>query len=130
MIIDFGIFSARFLGSCGNGPYDSTYINNDEDSDLAVRLKASNKNEFIKYKIGDMVGSSLGTGVERVFRGVCGNAYFETDVYCPTCGTKLMGRDYGVPTQTTPFGSQNCAVCGTYLPPNAKFCPDCGTQVK
>ena len=61
---------------------------------------------------------------------VCGNAYFETDVYCPTCGTKLMGRDYGVPTQTTPFGSQNCAVCGTYLPPNAKFCPDCGTQVK
>lgn len=72
-------------------------------------------------------GSSSGSTKNRCH--VCGNAYFETDVYCPNCGTKLMGRDYGVPTQTTPLGSQNCAVCGTYLPPQAKFCPDCGTQV-
>ena len=61
---------------------------------------------------------------------VCGNAYFETDVYCPNCGTKLIGRDYGVPTKTTPPGSENCAVCGTHLSPGSRFCPDCGTQVK
>lgn len=61
---------------------------------------------------------------------VCGNAYFPTDVFCPNCGTRLIGRDYGIPTKTTPMGSENCAVCGTHLSPGSKFCPDCGTQVK
>ncbi len=77
---------------------------------------------------GSTYSSDTSTGKNRCH--VCGNAYFETDVYCPNCGTKLIGRDYGVPTKSTPSGSQNCAVCGTYLSPGSKFCPDCGTQVR
>lgn len=61
---------------------------------------------------------------------VCGNAYFDTDVYCPSCGTKLVGRDYGIPKTSTPAGSQNCSVCGSYLQSGTRFCQECGTQVK
>ena len=79
--------------------------------------------------VSSMTTSTSGsTGKKRC--QVCGTAYFDTDVYCTSCGTKLIGRDYGVPTKTTPSGSSNCSVCGTHLDPNSRFCPDCGTQVK
>ena len=61
---------------------------------------------------------------------VCETTYFEGDIYCTSCGTKLIGRDYGVSKTSTPIGSNKCAVCGYNLDPNSKFCRDCGTQVK
>jgi hypothetical protein len=74
--------------------------------------------------------STSSTSSSKKHCHVCGSVFFDTDVYCVSCGTKLIGRDYGVPTKTTPTGSKNCAVCGTFLESASRFCPDCGTQIK
>lgn len=75
--VDFGIFSSNFLRQFPEGPFDETYINHLEDSDLSLRIALKKRNvAFIDYMIGDFVGSTLGVGIQRHLRGIASEAYF------------------------------------------------------
>ncbi|MEM3192705.1 MAG: hypothetical protein QW292_11625 [Candidatus Parvarchaeota archaeon] len=58
--------------------FDENFINEGEDSDFSLRI-ATNKitSTQIEYKIGDMVGSTLGRGHDRALRGIAGVTYFD-----------------------------------------------------
>ena len=75
--IDFGIFSRRFLIENGNKLFDETFINESEDSDLSLNIYYENKTvAHVDYKIGDLIGMSLGIGVDRKMRAIAGLTYF------------------------------------------------------
>ena len=76
LILDFGIFSSKFLIINGGTVFDETYVNGGEDSDLSLRIEHNGRKGFINYRIGDLVGSTIGVGISRWLRNVCAEAYF------------------------------------------------------
>ncbi|MGC8621863.1 MAG: hypothetical protein ACP5U0_08130, partial [Caldisphaera sp.] len=75
-LVDFGIFSIEFLKQKSGFIFDETFINEGEDSDLSIALKLNKNNtKQIKYRIGDMIGSTLGTGKDRSLRAIAGLTY-------------------------------------------------------
>ncbi|MEM0133997.1 MAG: hypothetical protein QXU18_02045, partial [Thermoplasmatales archaeon] len=74
--IGFYIFSNDFLNE-NTHLFDENFINEKEDSDLSLFI-ATHKIIYarIKYKIGDMVGSTLGTGHKRALRSIASVIYF------------------------------------------------------
>jgi len=80
-ILSFGIFSSEFVKQYQGEVYDETYINDMEDTDLSIRLShASRESTTIDFKIGEYVGSSLGTGPAQRFITVAGYSYFSYKV--------------------------------------------------
>ena len=76
-ISSFGIFSNGFIRDMNGSLYDETYVNNSEDIDLSYRISFKKANIYeIKYKIGDLVSSSLGKGEDQFLRGIAGIVYF------------------------------------------------------
>ena len=74
-IADFGIFSTEFIK--GSWPlYEETYVNSAEDMDLSLRINRFNDVKIIKFRIGDYMGSTLGTDVRRHLMEVAGLTYF------------------------------------------------------
>ena len=74
-IQDFGIYSSQWINR-NNMLYDETFINAGEDTDLAIKLSFnSDRICKISYKIGDMIGSTIGVGVNRSLRTIAGLAY-------------------------------------------------------
>jgi hypothetical protein len=75
-IQDFGIYSSRWVSKTGGNLYDEIFINAAEDTDLSLKISMDNlRTVKIDYKIGDLIGSSLGTGVQRRLRSVAGITY-------------------------------------------------------
>ncbi len=74
----FVIFSSLYLRTkMGGTPFDEVYINEHEDVDLSLRLFLGRARILrINYRIGSMVGSSLGMSRARYLRHVCGRVYF------------------------------------------------------
>ena len=71
----FTILSSKFVAH-QEQVFDETFINGGEDSDLSLRLtKEEEKIGFIDYEIGDMVGTSLGSGWIRNIRNVVNEVY-------------------------------------------------------
>jgi len=80
-ILSFGIFSSEFVRECKGEVFDEVYINEMEDTDLSIRLTSTNKKSaVIDFKIGEYVGSSLGTGLMRRIRTIPGLSYFSHKV--------------------------------------------------
>lgn len=76
-LIDFGIFGAAFIKRMKGSLYDEIFINEAEDSDLSVSISLKPyRVKSIKFKIGDMIGSTLGTGADRNLRSIAGMCYF------------------------------------------------------
>lgn len=74
-IQDFGIYSSEWINR-NNGLYDEIFINAGEDTDLAIKLNLnSDQTCKISYRIGDMIGSTIGIGVNRSLRTIAGLAY-------------------------------------------------------
>ncbi|MEM0134277.1 MAG: hypothetical protein QXU18_03500 [Thermoplasmatales archaeon] len=75
--IDFNVFSNDFLNE-NTHLFDENFINEKEDSDLSLSI-ATNKiiSARIKYKIGDLIGSTLGTGPDRDLRSIASTIYFD-----------------------------------------------------
>jgi hypothetical protein len=75
-INNFGIYSSKWISVAGEAVYEETFINSTEDSDVSIRT-SFNKERIarIDYSIGDMIGSSFGTGVDRRLRGLAGLTY-------------------------------------------------------
>lgn len=75
-IADFGIFSANYLISKKGILFDETYLNDTEDIDLSLGATYNqDRTIVISYRIGDMMGMTLGRGTVRAARGVAGYAY-------------------------------------------------------
>lgn len=71
----FTILSKNYVGSIGE-VYDETFINGGEDTDLSLKLSIEPvRAGFINYKIGDFVGTSLGSGWTRYMRNIVNEIY-------------------------------------------------------
>jgi hypothetical protein len=74
--MDFAIFGASYLKCSSEGIFDEVFINGYEDHDVSLKFSLENRNyAFIQYKIGDYVGSILGTGITRELRNLVGLIY-------------------------------------------------------
>lgn len=77
-LISFGIFSRKFILEKKMNLFDEVFINEGEDSDLSISLKIEMKNvAYITYKIGDRIGMSLGTNMDRKMRSIAGLAFLD-----------------------------------------------------
>jgi len=76
-ISSFGIFSSKFIKNSEGQIFDEVYINANEDIDLSYRISTQSINTTqINYKIGDLIGKTLGLGIDRYLRGISGSVYF------------------------------------------------------
>jgi hypothetical protein len=73
--IDFGILSSEFIRKSSNILFDETFINEGEDSDLSINISKKGKFSTIEFRIGDLIGTTLGIGMDRVLRSVAGLSY-------------------------------------------------------
>ncbi|MCL5677799.1 MAG: hypothetical protein M1442_00820 [Candidatus Thermoplasmatota archaeon] len=75
--IDFAILSGAFVKEKGGNIFDETYVNGEEDSDLSITLTRNKEDyAFVKYRIGDFIGSTSGIGFDRYLRSVATISYF------------------------------------------------------
>lgn len=75
-IQDFGIYSANWVLRQNGRPYDETFINACEDTDVSIRFSLEpHRIGMINYKIGDYSGTSLGVGIDRAYRSIAGLVY-------------------------------------------------------
>ena len=75
-IQDFGIYSSIWISKIGYEIYDDTFINAAEDTDLSLIIALGGiRTAKIKYRIGDLIGSTLGTGIQRSLRSIAGLTY-------------------------------------------------------
>jgi hypothetical protein len=73
---DFLILSANYFKK-NDDIFDETYLNEGEDTDLSFRLLLEGaRYTIIDYKIGDLIGSTIGTAMNRNFRSLYGLVYF------------------------------------------------------
>lgn len=71
----FTILSRNYVESVER-VLDETFINGGEDADLSLKLAAGmEKIGFIQYNIGDLIGTSLGSGWTRYLRNVVNEVY-------------------------------------------------------
>lgn len=73
---DFSIFSASFIRYFSGNIFDEVFVNAHEDHDIAIEFFLENRAyTFIDFRIGDYIGSSLGTGILRDLRNLAGIVY-------------------------------------------------------
>ena len=90
--VNFAIFSHKFVMKKGVNLFDETFINEGEDSDLSLDIHYNNNTiRHVDFKIGDYIGMSLGTGLDRKMRAVAGLTYFNYKWSRKT--SKMMKRD-------------------------------------
>lgn len=71
----FTVLSRKYAES-QKSVFDETFINGGEDTDLSLRIfEDQNRIGFIDYRIGDSIGSSLGSGWSRSIRNVVNEVY-------------------------------------------------------
>ena len=74
--MDFGIFSASYVKSLSYKLFDESFINAYEDHDISLKFYLQHLNyAVINYRIGDYIGSSLGTGIPRELRNIASLSY-------------------------------------------------------
>jgi hypothetical protein len=72
----FGIFSRSFVAGLGGLVYHEGFINAAEDIELSLRLnRDASRLSFVRYRVAELVGASLGRGAARRMRTVACNAY-------------------------------------------------------
>lgn len=80
-----GIFSSDYVRRRDGILYDETYINACEDSDLSIDIAAAETSgelttATIDYRIGDIVGGSLGVDASRSLRNLAGETYLNQKI--------------------------------------------------
>ncbi|MFH7865280.1 MAG: hypothetical protein QXN00_02235, partial [Candidatus Aenigmatarchaeota archaeon] len=58
--------------------FDSNFINGIEDSYLWYKYLNNSNIKISSYRIGSYVGSSLGIGLDRLYRNLINEIYFES----------------------------------------------------
>ena len=74
--VSFGIFSSEMIKELIEkyvNLFDENFINACDDWDLSIRISMLKYRDIsIKFRIGIMIGKTLGTGTERMLRNVAG----------------------------------------------------------
>ena len=82
--VSFGIFSTKMIKELLEkyvNLFDDNFVNACEDWDLSIRISMLRYREVpIKFRIGIMIGKTLGTGTERMLRNVAGFNLFSFKV--------------------------------------------------
>ncbi|MEM0135751.1 MAG: hypothetical protein QXU18_11115, partial [Thermoplasmatales archaeon] len=77
----FMMMSKEFVEKNKSKIFDETFINVGEDVDLALRIRKMKENvSYVDYSIGDTMGGTLGTGIDRILRDVVNKIYLEDRV--------------------------------------------------
>lgn len=72
----FFILSASYADSVNGNVLDDTFINGGEDTDLSLRIESpTHSYGYINYRIGDLIGGSMGRGWPRIFRNIVNEVY-------------------------------------------------------
>lgn len=74
---NFLVINSEFIKSMNNKLFDDTFINGHEDTWLSYKYLQESKFKQSSFNIGAYTGSSLGTGVNRAFREIVNEIYFE-----------------------------------------------------
>lgn len=78
MTSTFTILSGLFCKSKEGSVFNEVYINGVEDWELSLSLSTKSENLcVINYRIKDLVGETLGTGLQRRMRGIINQIYFD-----------------------------------------------------
>lgn len=73
----FGIFSSGYIRNIGGKLFDDIYLNEFEELELSYNLRHSKlETATIPYRIGDMVGTTLGKTTVRKYRAIASRSYF------------------------------------------------------
>ena len=73
----FMIFSSMFIGTQSSKIFDDFFLNQTEDTDLALRVTINSVKSFImNYKVGDFKGSTFGMRSDRRLRSLASLIYF------------------------------------------------------
>lgn len=98
---DFYILSSQYISNLNHDVFDETFVNAQEDHDLVLRAFTSGaRYAIIDYRIGDYVGSTMGTGITRSLREVAGIVYldykwrsaFDLHKYTKTVKTRIPSK--------------------------------------
>ena len=74
---DFFILSGSLVRSFSSNLFDETFVNGCEDHDLSIRIQSSgSRHTFISYRIGSLIGRTLGQSESRSIRDIANLAYF------------------------------------------------------
>ncbi len=76
MTSDFGILSNEWCKKNQGLVFDETYINGVDDWQLSLKL-SKEIYAIVNFKIGDMIGATLGTGPKRYLRDIVNKIYFD-----------------------------------------------------
>jgi hypothetical protein len=75
-LTDFQIYSANFIRKKKNVVFDETFINACEDWDISLELREETANQKkVNFRIGDLIGSTLGQRADRYLRNFAGYIY-------------------------------------------------------
>jgi len=79
---DFSILSGKWAKELNGEIFDETYLNGVEDWDLSLQICGERKDyDFIDYRIGDLVGGTIGGYVDnRTLRDSANMIYFDSRV--------------------------------------------------
>ena len=76
-VITFFVVSYRYLRNIGGNLFDENFVFGGEDTDFSFMLYIKGvRQKLINYLIGDIVGSTLGTGQDRELRSIYSLVYF------------------------------------------------------
>ena len=74
---NFYILSGQYVEKQNGQIFDEVFINHREDTDFSLQIKYTNLNDGIaRFQIGDLIGSTLGTGPDREMRKLASDIYF------------------------------------------------------
>ena len=79
---DFSIFSGKWARDLNGEIFNETYLNGVEDWELSLQICGDSQNyDFIDYKIGDLVGGTIGDYIEsRQLRDIANMIYFDSRI--------------------------------------------------
>ena len=93
-IQSFAIFSGKWVEKLSGQIYDETFINAAEDTDLSLKFSLDPERfTIIDYKIGDLIGTTMGTGVQRGLRSIASLVYLNYK-WADILDKKIIKRGY------------------------------------
>ncbi len=74
---NFIVLNSKLIRRINSKIFDETFINGLEDTYLSYKYLSNSKYKLSNFNIRAITGGSLGTGLDRVFRGITNEIYLE-----------------------------------------------------
>ena len=78
----FNVIRSTYIRNLAGPLFDETFINGIEDIDLYFRISRNKiKTADINYRIENLIGKSLGSGIKRSIKEICNETYFNQKTF-------------------------------------------------